>query len=53
MDEVDSSPVKLKKERKKRKAIVKREKCLLCSSNVGKLVKPQDAGKQTFIRAFQ
>ena len=26
---------------------------MLCISNVGKLVKPQDAGKQTFIRAFQ
>ena len=48
MDEV-SSPVKLKQPAKKIRLSVNKDRCLVC----GKLVNPQNNGKQTFIKAFK
>ena len=52
MEDFGSSPVKLKNDVRKRKTTAI-SKCLFCNSKNGKLVKPQDAGKRTFIKAFQ
>ena len=52
MDEV-SSPVKLKQPAKKRRLSVNKDRCLVCGKGNGKLVNPQNIGKQTFIKAFK
>ena len=45
------SPVKLKSEKKRLRLRVSDKRCLICGGN-GKLVKPQFAGKRTFIKSI-